>query len=251
MTKEDSLVLSSHHLEHLLSICSVFWERVNWGIASLVLFLCGLFEITRGAKVPQPSALFPSLLDGPTAIWYGSFGKLWEGSKETFVLDWCSLCPCCSVLSELVRNVFFYLSIISSGPDNCLEWKVLAGKATLQQIGLFERQWHFKIDVLKLPHALLEKKKKKKEGKGWYFTETCQKQRGEVLCQTSLSCVCFCFASPFHIATFQPLWDEFGVFHPFYFPLFFLFSDFWDLPRTPFFPNPDFQLMFQENLGSS
>lgn len=159
----------------------------------MVILLCGLFELTRVARAPKSSARFarfPTQLEGLTAIWYVSFGKLWEETKETFAPDWCSLRPCCSVLCKVIRTsqrwfFFFYLNIISSGPANCLKWKVLAGKPKLQQIGLFERQWHFKIDILKLPHAFW----KQKEIKGWYFSETSQKHRHSIVTDQSEFCV--------------------------------------------------------------
>lgn len=208
MIKEDSLLLSSHHLRNQLSICSIFWERVNWNISSLVILLCGLFELTRGARAPKSSASFPGGLEGLTKPFdmchLGSCGK--EPRKHLHLTDvaYIHAAVCSARLSEPVR-IFFYLNIISSGPANCLKWKVLAGKFKFQQIGLFERQWHFKINILTLPHAFW----KQKEIKDWYFTATSQKRRHEVPWLTSLSFVCFRFASPFHIATFWPLWDKF------------------------------------------
>lgn len=113
---------------------------------------------------------------------------------------------CSARLSELVRNVFFFnLNIISSGPANCLKCNVVAGKVKLQQIGQFERQRHFKIDILKLPYAFW----KQKERKDRYFTETSQKHTHEVPWLTSVSFVWFWFASPFHAATFWPSWNKF------------------------------------------
>jgi len=134
---------------------------------------------------------------------------------------------------------FFYLNIISSGPANCLKWKILSWKAKLQQICLFERQWHFKIDVLKLPHAFWEEK----EIQYWYFTDTSQKHRHEVPWLTSLSFAWFGFACPFHVATFWPSWNNFVRL------CFFLWISESCLGQH-FCPNPGFQLMFQQNLGS-
>lgn len=201
------------------------------------MFYCVVYLNSAGFKGP-PNHL-PAFLDGLTAIWCVSFRKLWEGTKETFELHQRSLHPVCSAsLPEPIGNIFLYLSIISSEPGNCLKWKVLAGKAKLQQIGLFERQWHFKIDVLELPHASW----KQREVKDQYFTEASQSRAHGVPWLTVLSFACSRVLALFTLQHFDLCGTSlFGFIFKFFLTVV------WD---RNFFPSHGFHFMFQQKLGS-
>lgn len=109
--KKNSLDLSSHHLEQQLFICSIFWERENWNITSLVILLSGLFDLTRGARTPKSSASFPSHRKDsqPFDVCHlGSCGK--ETRKLLHLSDVAHIhtAVCSARLSELIRNAFCF-----------------------------------------------------------------------------------------------------------------------------------------------
>lgn len=130
----------------------------------VILFYCVVY--LNSPEVQGPQSNFFAFLTGwkdqePLDMCHlGSCGK--KPRKHLYLtdVDYIHTAVCSVRFLELVRNVFLYLNILSSGPANCLKWKGQAGKAKLQQTGLFERQWHFKVDFLNLPHAFWKSKKR-------------------------------------------------------------------------------------------
>lgn len=130
---ERFTILSSHHLQHHLSICSMCREKLieewpSW------LFYCVVYLDSAGVQGPQVICSLPGLGEGTSSHWVC---VIWEavGKNHSNICTWLMqltfMLQCSARFSELVRKTyfFFYLNIFSSGPANCLKWEVLAEKA--------------------------------------------------------------------------------------------------------------------------